>query len=195
MFHRKRTTMNDNASIYSFDNRNDFRKWLETNHSNSEGIWLMFNKGSRTFSAHDALEEAICFGWIDGLMKSINEKTYKKYFSKRKDKNKWSDKNKKIHKKLQEIGLMTQAGIEAYKVIDEIHTSNNRDDLNNRNIKSLKDAFLNNDEIVKLFEEKSPSRQKQLAGFYCDAKTEETRKKRLVKIIEALKSGNKGMLY
>ena len=187
--------MNDNVAAHCFESRNDFRKWLEKNHKTSEGIWLLFIKGSHAFTANDALEEALCFGWIDGLIKSIDDKTYKKYLSRRKDKKKWSDKNKKLHKKLQESGLMTQAGIDAYKPVNEKPTTQNRDNINRRNIRSLKDALINNKEILKLFDETSPSRQKQFAGFYCEAKTEETRKKRFVKIVETIKNGNKGMLY
>ena len=88
--------MNDDAATYRYESRADFRNWLEKNHGSSAGVWLVFTKGSKSFTVTDALEEAICFGWIDGLMKSIDEHTYRKYFSRRKNKNKWSEKNKEI---------------------------------------------------------------------------------------------------
>jgi uncharacterized protein YdeI (YjbR/CyaY-like superfamily) len=186
--------MHDDVALHEFKNRKAFRKWLEKNHSSSEGIWLVLNKGSELFTANDALEEALCFGWIDGLMKSIDEKAYKKYFSKRKDTNNWSEKNVKIFKKLHEKGVLTQAGIEAYKGNNE-EKEKDKNAIHKKNIELFREALMNDGELLQLFEQTSPSRQTQLAGFYCDAKTEATREKRKIKIMDALRTGNKGMLY
>ena len=81
-----------------FSTRTDFRAWLNDNAEKSEGVWLVFGKTKTivTLSANDALEEALCFGWIDGQMKSIDETMYHKYFAKRRAKSVWSDKNKKL---------------------------------------------------------------------------------------------------
>ncbi|NLN18714.1 MAG: hypothetical protein GX162_05465 [Firmicutes bacterium] len=187
--------MNDDAATYRYESRADFRNWLEKNHGSSAGVWLVFTKGSKSFTVTDALEEAICFGWIDGLMKSIDEHTYRKYFSRRKNKNKWSEKNKEIFRRMQERGLMTPAGVEAYQPQEGTDTADRPEDKNAANIATLKAVLADDADILRLFEEKPPSRQKQLAGFYCDAKREETRRKRQAKIIEALKSGYDGMLY
>ncbi|MGI6083515.1 MAG: YdeI/OmpD-associated family protein [Limnochordia bacterium] len=187
--------MNDDAATHEFESRADFREWLEKNHSSAAGVWLVFTKGTKSFTATDALEEAICFGWIDGLMKSIDERTYKKYFSKRKSKRKWSEKNRQIFKKMQERGLMTPSGVEAYQPQEETDSADSREHRNRANIAELKAVLAEDAEVLRLFEEKSPSRQKQLAGFYCDAKTEATRRKRQDKIVEALRRGYNGMLY
>lgn len=187
--------MNHEAAILEFGNRNEFRRWLEEHHDSPDGIWLVFTKGNRGFAANDALEESICFGWIDGVMKSIDEDTYRKYFSKRKNKEKWSDKNIDIFNRLRECGLMTEAGIQAFGVRMERESAVDKNEINRMNIEKLKEALMNDGKVYELFQETPPSRQKQLAGFYCDAKTEETRKKREAKIIDALRSGNKGMLY
>ena len=98
--------------IMEFANREEFRKWLCDNCLSNEGIWLLFGKagGSKTIKAGEALEEALCFGWIDGQMQSIDDKTYKKYFSMRREKSKWSEKNKALVKSLEERGLMTDFG-------------------------------------------------------------------------------------
>jgi uncharacterized protein YdeI (YjbR/CyaY-like superfamily) len=183
------------AASLEFRTRDIFRKWLQKNHESANGIWVVFQKGNGSFTADAALEEAICFGWIDGLMKSIDEKTYRKYFSKRKNTSKWSEKNIHIFMKLKEKNLLTQAGLLAFK--DDVNTPkpDNRNERNQRNIEVLYDALKRNTDVLKLFEETSPSRRKQLAGFYCDAKTEETRKKRMQKIGEALQAHYKGMLY
>jgi uncharacterized protein YdeI (YjbR/CyaY-like superfamily) len=184
--------MNDNADILEFDNREMFRTWLDNNIDKSKSIWIIFTKGNKAFTANDALEEAICFGWIDGLMKSIDNKKYKKYFSKRKDMKKWSDKNIKIYQKMIENGLMTKAGIDVFKV--EKRNQKKTMDINEK-IEILINVIKYNNEILSLFDQKSPSRQKQFAGFYCDAKTDETRNKRKDKIIDALKNNYNGMLW
>jgi len=192
---KERKDMSPDSAIWEFKNRNEFRRWLGENHDNADGIWLIFKKGDKGFTANDALEEAICFGWIDSVMKSIDKTAYKKYFSKRKNTEKWSEKNINIFNKLQEGGLMTKAGVDVFCVKKMQEPAVNRDELAKMNIEKLESVLMNDEIILKLFVDTAPSRRKQLAGFYCDAKTEETRKKREVKIIEALKTGNRGMLY
>lgn len=68
-----------------FETREAFREWLRNNAQTSEGIWLVLGKTLKlkTLSAQEALEEALCFGWIDGLITSIDQHKYKKYFARR----------------------------------------------------------------------------------------------------------------
>ena len=100
------------SEILQFADREEFRKWLSDNCLTSSGVWLLFGKagGPKTLKAAEALEEALCFGWIDGQMQSLDGKSYKKYFSVRRVKSKWSDKNKKLVQSLEERGLMTDFG-------------------------------------------------------------------------------------
>ncbi len=65
------------SEIMKFSNREEFRKWLNGNCASSAGIWLLFGKpgGPKTIKAGEALEEALCFGWIDGQMEKIDDKT------------------------------------------------------------------------------------------------------------------------
>ncbi len=98
-----------------FVSRGDFRKWLHENAETRNGVWLVFGKTKAllTISANDALEEALCFGWIDSQMKRIDHSKYIKYFSRRRPKSSWSEKNKKTVEKLREKGLMTELGEKA----------------------------------------------------------------------------------
>ena len=77
------------GEILKFSNREGFRNWLSDHCVSSEGVWLFFGKagGPKTIKAGEALEEALCFGWIDGQMKRIDETSYKKYFSLRRTAN------------------------------------------------------------------------------------------------------------
>lgn len=102
------------SEIMEFANRQAFREWLEENCLSSAGVWLLFGKagGPKTIKAGEALEEALCFGWIDGQMQSLDDKTYKKYFSLRRQNSKWSAKNKALAERLEQQGLMTGQGRE-----------------------------------------------------------------------------------
>lgn len=95
-----------------FATRGDFRAWLQENAETSDGVWLIFSKTKEvtTLSANDALEESLCFGWIDGQMKSIDNTKYRKYFSRRRSKSPWSDKNKNLINILREKKLITSLG-------------------------------------------------------------------------------------
>lgn len=90
---RRRQTQKGAAmsDILEFSSREEFRKWLSEHCLSTDGVWLLFGKagGPKTIKAAEALEEALCFGWIDGQMKSIDDKTYIKYFSMRREKSKW----------------------------------------------------------------------------------------------------------
>ena len=81
-----------------FAGREEFRAWLAEHCRTSGGVWLLFGKagGPRTIKAGEALEEALCFGWIDGVMESLDEKRYRKYFAQRRERSKWSEKNKAL---------------------------------------------------------------------------------------------------
>lgn len=95
-----------------FQTREEFRTWLQNNCRSSDGVWLLFGKTKElvTLKADEALEEALCYGWIDGLMKRVDDKSYMKYFSLRRKNSKWSDKNKNLVRSLEERGRMTDMG-------------------------------------------------------------------------------------
>lgn len=98
--------------MLQFSDREEFREWLSGHCMSSDGVWLLFGKagGPKTVKAGEALEEALCFGWIDGQMQSIDDHTYKKYFSQRRENSKWSEKNKALTEKLEKQGIMTDYG-------------------------------------------------------------------------------------
>jgi len=130
-----------------FETRTDFRNWLADNCTTSSGSWLVFSKHAniKTLKASEALEEALCFGWIDGQMQSIDETKYLKYFSIRRKGSKWSDKNKKLVKELEPISE------EQVQMVTEL-------------IKDTEPAFTN-------FMSMSPSVRKNYTGLYFDAKS------------------------
>jgi uncharacterized protein YdeI (YjbR/CyaY-like superfamily) len=103
------------GKVLTFTDKQAFREWLGTYGTKSDGIWLLFSKKGKavTRTVGDALEEALCHGWIDGQIQSIDVFTYKKYFARRLPNSRWSVKNKELAQILIEKGLMTQQGLEA----------------------------------------------------------------------------------
>jgi len=100
------------SDIMEFASREEFRKWLYEPCLTSAGVWLLFGKagGPKTIKAGEAPEEALCFGWIDGQVERIDDQAYKKYFSLRREKSRWSEKSRMLVKSLEEQGLMTGFG-------------------------------------------------------------------------------------
>lgn len=105
--------MNDLRQEF-FETRHSFRSWLETNHDNSPGIWMVFFKkhtGIPCITYAEALEEALCFGWIDSLVRKVDEERYIRKFTPRSDKSGWSGVNLKLAERLINEGRMTGAGV------------------------------------------------------------------------------------
>jgi uncharacterized protein YdeI (YjbR/CyaY-like superfamily) len=173
-----------------FDSRREFRKWLEASHENSPGVWLLFSKTKaiRTVSANDALEEALCFGWIDGLVKKVDEETYTKYFSRRSRKSKWSKKNRALLSKLLKSGRVTESGESAVREAKRVGTwmLPERDPVTDGQIQTLIDHIGNVEPALSNFGDMSPSVRRTYAAFYLSAKQERTRVRRLATIIERL---------
>lgn len=95
-------------------NRDEWRAWLSENHGSEKEIWLVYYKKHTrkpTIPYDDAVEEALCFGWIDGIEKRMDEERYAQRFTPRKAKSNWSESNKRRVKKLLEQGKMTEAGL------------------------------------------------------------------------------------
>ena len=100
-----------------FSNQNEFRRWLEENHTTKTELVVGYYKvwtGRPTMSWSQSVDQALCFGWIDGIRKSIDEKSYCIRFTPRKPTSVWSNINIKKVEELTEKGLMTEAGLQAY---------------------------------------------------------------------------------
>ena len=183
--------------ILTFSNRQDFRDWLGRYGTSSDGIWILLAKKPKniTLSANDALEEALCHGWIDGQVKSIDENSYKKYFARRLPKSKWSVKNKELAQTLIKKGLMTREGTEA---IERARKNGLWDNAERLLIKDEQIKILT--EMIKPYEPAysnwlgmSLSVQRTYTGLYLDAKSDKTRQTRFEKIIDRLNRNLKPM--
>ncbi len=109
-----------------FSSRAEWHHWLEDNHKQESGIWLVFLKkgtGSRTLTHEEALEEALCFGWVDSLVRRIDEERFAFKFTPRRQGSKWSEANKKAARKLIDQGRMTAAGTAKLGLCLEVEAS------------------------------------------------------------------------
>jgi uncharacterized protein YdeI (YjbR/CyaY-like superfamily) len=97
----------------SFKNRNKWRNWLQKNHEKADEIWLVYYKKHTKIPSvvyHEAVEEAICFGWIDGKIQRIDDERYRQRFTPRRRGSLWSDLNRKRAERMISEGKMTGAG-------------------------------------------------------------------------------------
>ena len=174
-------------SIVIFNSAAEFRKWLERNHSSAGELWLGFynqrsNKKSITY--REALDEALCFGWIDGVRKSIDEGTYKQRFTPRKPKSYWSAINIKRAEELIELGRMTSVGLKAFerRTIDSGKYS-----FESRPKKlpaAYEKPFKRDATAWKFFRAQAPWYQRTAIFWVVSAKQEETRQRRLTTLIQ-----------
>ena len=106
--------MNELEYIH-FNNRDEFRNWLQKFHDKSPGIWMIYYRkhtGKESILYIEALEEALCYGWVDSIIKKTDEDKYVRKFTPRKNFTNWSDFNKNKVFELIEKGKMTPAGLE-----------------------------------------------------------------------------------
>lgn len=185
------------AEYLQFTFRSEFRNWLESNAPSSAGIWLLFGKsgGPKTMKASEALEEALCFGWIDGQMQRIDDKSYIKYFSTRRENSNWSAKNKKLAEKLQKQGLMTDFG----KMKIEAAKKNGQWDkpqippITEEQVNFLSDLLKEYEPAYTNFLAMSPSVKKTYTRAYYDAKTAAGRVSRITWMVNRLNKNLKPM--
>jgi len=168
--------------------RKAWRAWLEKNHATSSAIWLVYAKkhtGIPSLSYAEAVEEALCFGWIDSLVHPIDDSLYKQIFTPRKEKSAWSALNKKRVEQLVASRQMTAAGM---KMI-ELAKTNGQWDAHAKTEAltmppELKKALNGNAAARKNWPTYTASQQKAFLRMVDGAKTAETRVKRVARVIE-----------
>jgi uncharacterized protein YdeI (YjbR/CyaY-like superfamily) len=121
---KKKQNMSNADEIESFnpDNNADWRTWLEENHESEDSIWLIIVKKSSNrpnLTWHEAVDQALCFGWVDGEKQSLDRRKYEQFFSKRKPDSPWSKIDKEKIDQLTKDGLIAEAGLKCVEVAKE----------------------------------------------------------------------------
>ena len=178
------------SGCMEFASREEFRAWLTRNCLSETGVWLLFGKagGPKTLKAGEALEEALCFGWIDGQMRCMDERTYRKYFSMRRENSKWSEKNKALARSLEVRGLMTDFGrkkIEEAKENGQWYAENSAA-VTEEQVARLSALLEEYEPAHTNFLAMPPSVKRTYTRAYFDAKTEAGRERRMAWMVDRL---------
>lgn len=182
--------------IIMFINQQDFHQWLESNHQDHLGIWIKFDKfkTESTLTAEEALDEALCFGWIDGQIKRIDEKYYLKYFAKRTKKSIWSTKNKtSIDRLIKEKKIMPSGLAAVQSAKNDGRWDKADQDPVDYSIEDFIQIISMDNIALENYLKMSPSVQKTYAISYYVVKKDETRQRRLQYIIDRLRQNLKPM--
>ena len=175
-------------SALSFENSAEWRKWLEKNADSAGEAWLVQYKkhsGKVSLSYEDAVLEALCFGWIDGKLKSIDKDKFIIRYSPRKAGSVWYKVNKDKAERMIAAGRMTAAGLakiaEAKKsgFWDAAYTNKTRDEIPS----DLKQGLTEDSKAWNNFEKFANSYRNMYIGWVTGAKTEATRKKRIAEVV------------
>ena len=167
--------------------RGDWREWLAENHDRSDGIWFVYYKkaaGKPRVSYDEAVEEALCFGWIDSIQRKLDGERSKLLFTPRKPKSVWSKPNKERVRRLIESGAMTETGLKKIEAAKKNGSWNALDASDSLTIeKDLAEAFEKNETARANFENFTVGVKKIILQWIYSAKTDATRAKRIEKTI------------
>ena len=174
-------------TFYARD-REEWRSWLSEHGSSAPVVWLLFTKkhtGRKCIGYDESVEEALCFGWVDGLIRAVDKDTYARRFSPRQRKSPWSPLNRERALEMIRSGRMTEAGMEAVETARQNGTWYAAP----RQVEmpeELEEELDRNSEAAMFFAELAPSYRKSYMGWVDSAKRPETRRKRAREAAELL---------
>jgi uncharacterized protein YdeI (YjbR/CyaY-like superfamily) len=190
--HSKDEKLNGISLLYCRD-ATQWRRWLQRHHEKETGIWLVYLKGQgieQLLTYEESLDEALCFGWIDSLIRRIDETRYVRKFTPRKPVSKWSETNKKRIMELSKQGRMAEAG----GVIVAKAMQNGSWDKPDRPLKPvrvpsiLQKALAANKKAKAYFDSLPPSHKARYVAWIANAKKQETIERRTKECIRMLQN-------
>jgi uncharacterized protein YdeI (YjbR/CyaY-like superfamily) len=171
----------------------NFRKWFEKHHATDRELWVGFykkNSGKPSIMWPESVKEALCFGWIDGIRKRVDEESYTIRFTPRKRGSTWSAVNIKYALELTEQGLMRPPGLAAFEARREIRSGIYAYEQRTASLPEPYFGQLKKHKAAwKFFESQPAWYRKQISWWVVSAKKEETRAKRLEKLIAESAAG------
>jgi len=177
------------------ESRQHWREWLSENHEKAPSIWIICYKkkaGVPTISWSDAVDEALCFGWIDSTRKTLDEQRFIQFFTKRKPSSTWSKINKDKVEKLEAEGLMTEAGRKCIEIAKQNGSWSILDAVEELVLpEDLETEFSKCKGSREYYESLSKSVRKMILYWLVSAKRPETRQKRIEEIVSRASEGKK----
>ncbi len=185
--------MNNNLYV---TNRNGWRTWLKKNHNSQKEVWLIYYKkhtAKPRIPYEDAVEEALCFGWIDSTVKKLDDETYAQKFTPRKVNSKWSELNKRRALKMIKAGKMAEAGLSKIREAKDNGKWSETAQVKKELLlpPGLKKVLMRNEKARKNFNGLAPCYKRLYAGWILSAKKEETRQGRLKEAMKLLEKNKK----
>ncbi|HEX2906672.1 MAG TPA: YdeI/OmpD-associated family protein [Phototrophicaceae bacterium] len=177
-----------------FVSESEFHQWLSQNHAQVTELWVGFYKkktGEPSITYPEALDEALCFGWIDGLRKTIDEASYKIRFTPRKVGSLWSRVNTNRVEELLKQGRMQPAGIKAYEARQHDPARYSYEENERKLDTRYEEQFRTHAEAWAFFQSQPPSYQKTANWWVMSAKQETTRQNHLKMLIDASANGER----
>ena len=179
---------NTPQAVTFFPTPDDFRSWLSEHHDKLSALWVGFYKvdsGRQSITWPEAVDQALCYGWIDGVRKSLGDTSYMIRFTPRKPRSIWSLVNIERVKVLTEAGLMQPTGLAAFAARAEERSARYAYEQRQEVVLSdtEKEQFINNKKAWSFFQARPPSYQRTAIWWVVSPKREETRQKRLEKLI------------
>ena len=188
-----RSTKTEPNPIF-FAKPSEFHAWLDKNHDKASEIWVGFHKkssGKPSITMQESVDEALCFGWIDSVRMSVNDASYTNRFTKRKARSTWSAINIGRAEELVSLGRMQPAGLKAFEQCSDersaIYSYEQRQ--STKLSRTLEKQFRTNKKAWKFFRAQAPWYQRVAAFWIVSAKKEDTRLRRLTKLIEDSENG------
>lgn len=181
--------------VLFFETPDDFREWLAQNHNQKEVQWVGYYKVATNKDSirwEESVREALSFGWIDGLRKSIDDESYKIRFTPRKPDSHWSDKNIRMVEELINEEKMKFSGLKAYEKRNE--KNSRQASYEGENVELLKEyehQIKKNKKAWTFFRELSPGYTRRSVHWVMSAKREDTRQRRLQILIQSCEKGKK----
>jgi uncharacterized protein YdeI (YjbR/CyaY-like superfamily) len=167
----------------------EWRAWLDEHHDSEAEVWLVFYKhhtGERTIAYEDALDEALCFGWIDSLIKRLDDARYARKFTPRKADSRWSAINRERYAALEKSGRLSPAGRKRPPT-DRAYDPRAR--VTDTVPRYVQAALRKRPAAWRFFEALAPSHRREYVRWIDSAKLEETRTRRLAAAIKLLTAG------
>ena len=176
--------------------REQWRQWLSLHHAAKAGVWLVFYKkgtAKPTVAYEAAVEEALCFGWIDGVIKKIDDARYARKFTPRREGSAWSALNKKRAERMMRQGRMTEAGLAKISAAKKsgLWDKDPRPRISLDVPPELAKALAGSKKAKKSFDELAPSHRRHYIAWITIAKRPETRERRTTESIALLEKGKK----
>jgi uncharacterized protein YdeI (YjbR/CyaY-like superfamily) len=172
-----------------------FREWLAVHHAAAKELWVGYYKkgtGKPSITWPESVDEALCFGWIDGVRKTIDDDSYQIRFSPRRPASNWSSINTKRAKELIEQGLMQTAGLKAFEARREYRSGiYSYEQRAAELVEPYAGILKRNKAASKFFQSQPPSYRKTINWWIVSARQEETRLRRLTKLIEESAAGRR----